>query len=153
MRARDPDPKYFLDNFEYSLVSGKIYWKNGTGVGSPVCHEYLYLWNGERYTYQHRVAWLLVTGQWPSADIDHKNQKRNQNQWCNIREATRQQNCHNRAQPNVTNKAGIKGLRYRKHDGFWEPRLTVNYKAIYLGIFKDLDEAIAVRKAAELEFA
>jgi len=33
-----------------------------------------------------------MTGQWPKEYIDHKNRKRDDNRWCNLREATHSQN-------------------------------------------------------------
>src|SRR5687768_10767115 len=43
----------------------------------------------------HRIAWLIVNGEWPRGDIDHINGVRDDNRWTNLREATRSQNASN----------------------------------------------------------
>lgn len=44
----------------------------------------------------HRLAWRLYWGAWPVEFIDHINCERDDNRICNLREATRSQNCRNR---------------------------------------------------------
>jgi hypothetical protein len=42
---------------------------------------------------EHRVIWFWMTGEWPNEKyVDHKNHKRNDNRWCNLRKATHGQN-------------------------------------------------------------
>lgn len=43
-----------------------------------------------------RLAFLYMTGHWPEWDVDHKNRKRGDDRWKNLREATRSQNLRNR---------------------------------------------------------
>lgn len=40
----------------------------------------------------HQIVWLLKTGKWLSREVDHKNTKRRDNRWCNLRKATMTQN-------------------------------------------------------------
>lgn len=60
----------------------------------------------------HRLAWLWMTGSWPSLEIDHINQDKADNRWSNLREATRSQNLINRGHrrkndlPRGVSKAG-----------------------------------------------
>lgn len=69
----------------------------------------------------HRLAWLYVTGDWPSTAIDHRNRRPLDNAFDNIREATPPQNAANRKQRR--SKSGIKGVsrltsgRYRAKIG------------------------------------
>jgi hypothetical protein len=44
----------------------------------------------------HRIAWLLQTGAWPSADIDHIDGDRSNNAFANLRDVSRQVNLQNR---------------------------------------------------------
>ncbi|WP_428999737.1 HNH endonuclease signature motif containing protein [Stenotrophomonas maltophilia] len=46
---------------------------------------------------QHRLAWLYMTGQWPSGEIDHINHDRSDNRWHNLRDVSHQANQQNRA--------------------------------------------------------
>lgn len=50
----------------------------------------------------------------------------------------------------IKNPNGFRGIR-RKHN-VYQARITVNYREIYLGTFKTLDEAIKARKEAEVKY-
>ena len=64
----------------------------GEVVGSQDPRGYIYAaYRGQRILL-HRLAWKLMTGQDPVEDIDHKNQAKNDNRWCNLREADKSQN-------------------------------------------------------------
>ena len=47
----------------------------------------------------HRVAWAIVTGEWPSSEVDHINGVKSDNRWTNLRVASRPDNVHNRPRP------------------------------------------------------
>lgn len=53
--------------------------------------------------------------------------------------------------PNKRNKIGIKGISYDEKHDIYVPHICANYKKYYLGRYKDLNEAIKVRKQAEEE--
>lgn len=95
----------------------------------------------------HRLAWLYMTGKWPSLSVDHINCIRSDNRWCNLREASKSENQRNR---NVTksSKSQLKGA-YKKGSKY------VSY--ICLGTFDTPEEASAMyAKAAKIfhgEFA
>jgi hypothetical protein len=57
----------------------------------------------------HRVAWLIMTGMWPSMEIDHKDGNPANNSWANLRLATRVQNLRNKG-CDSDSKTGIKGV-------------------------------------------
>jgi len=44
----------------------------------------------------HRLAFLYMEGRFPPEEVDHINGVRDDNRWCNLRKATRQQNCFNK---------------------------------------------------------
>lgn len=68
----------------------------------------------DRRTYKaHRLAWLYMTGAWPVHEIDHKNNVPADNRFANLREATDQQNSHNR-RTRCDNVSGLKGVCFRK---------------------------------------
>lgn len=93
--------------------------------------------NGKRY-YAHRLAWLYVTGKWPKEVIDHKNLKRNDNRFKNLREATNAENLRN-GSISKNNTTGIKGIHKNKN-GYMV--------RICIGTYKSLNKAAKIYKAA-----
>lgn len=91
----------------------------------------------------HRLAWLYVTGEWPSGDIDHANGIRSDNRFCNLRIATHRQNMAN-APRRVDSKhgKGVKQIRNR-----WQARIGKN-GIIHLGTFNTKGEALAAYAGA-----
>jgi hypothetical protein len=95
----------------------------------------------------HRLAWLYVTGNWPEDQIDHVNGQRNDNRFCNLREATNIQNSHNRRY--AGNKSGFQGVR--RENSKWLAEIKVRYKPIRLGLFDTPEEAyVAYCEAKQL---
>ncbi|HXJ73987.1 MAG TPA: AP2 domain-containing protein [Candidatus Dormibacteraeota bacterium] len=46
------------------------------------------------------------------------------------------------------NKSGVKGVSWSKKAGRWLAHVTVNKKALHLGLFETIEEAKAAREAA-----
>ena len=96
----------------------------------------------------HRLAWLYMTGDWPTHEIDHWDGNPNNNRWRNLRSATRQQQMWNRV-GQCTSKSGVKGV-YLNRYGRWIAYIKVNERTVYLGTFATKDQAgDAQRRAAE----
>ena len=87
----------------------------------------------------HRIAWLLMTGEWPQQDIDHINGDRADNRWTNLRLATRSENMENLRGPHADNETGFLGVS-RKRDRF-EASITKDRKRQRLGVFDTPQEA------------
>jgi hypothetical protein len=58
---------------------------------------YVYISVMKQRCLAHRLAWLLMTGEWPGAQIDHVNRDRADNRWANLRAADSAQNAWNSA--------------------------------------------------------
>lgn len=98
----------------------------------------------------HRMAWLIMTGSFPKKgeDLDHINGDRLDNRWVNLRLVTRSQNQMNRGLQ-ISNKSGHRGVSFRKDTGKWHARVYKDGKAILLGNFDAIEDAIAARNAGE----
>src|ERR1700749_4202141 len=84
----------------------------------------------------HRLAWLYMTGEYPSRklDTDHKDGNRANNAWNNLPLGTRAENQWNRSKQ-VNNKTGRKGVCWHEASQYWVAQIKVNKKAIHLGCF------------------
>jgi hypothetical protein len=76
--------------------------------------------------FAHRLAFLLMTGEWPSDFVDHINRDKSDNRWENLRVVSQSENAKNRT-INKNNKTGVSGVSIQK-DGLY--RLTVAGKMI-----------------------
>lgn len=94
----------------------------------------------------HRLAWLYVTGEWPVAQIDHRNQNKLDNRLSNLRPATVREQAFNRPIPK-SNTSGILGVKGRKDSPNWEAFVCVDKRYVSLGWFPTKEQASAVRLA------
>ena len=72
--------------------------------------------DGKNYQ-AHRLVWLYMTGFWPKKDIDHINNKRDDNRFENLREATRSQNQMNAKR--IDKESGFVGVKKNKATNNW----------------------------------
>lgn len=86
--------------------------KVGDILGTVNKHGYLLLQiDGKTYPLQ-RLAFLYMLGYFPSKLVDHINRNTIDNRWCNLREATKEENNRNRKCLNRS-ITGVKGLSYK----------------------------------------
>jgi hypothetical protein len=98
----------------------------------------------------HRLAFLYMTDNMPD-EVDHIDRNPKNNAWANLRPASRLLNNLNRGiQKN--NTSGYTGVSRSSNKQKWVSHIRVNGIRIALGVFDDLDNAVAARKRAELEF-
>lgn len=87
----------------------------------------------------------------PGMHIDHINGDKLDNRRSNLRVVTPQQNQLNRKRPNRNNTSGARGVSRHSACDRWVAQITKNGKNHYLGLYERMEDAIAARKAAELE--
>ncbi len=105
--------------------------------------------DGSKY-YAHRLAWLYMTGKWPSPECDHRNGVRDNNRWTNLREATKAQSAQNR-RVRSDNKSGHAGVAWVPLSSRWRAKITVKGKRTHLGHFDLIEDAIAAYAKAKAE--
>jgi hypothetical protein len=99
----------------------------------------------------HRVAWALHYGEWPTNCIDHINGNAADNRIDNLRDVTPLENQRNskRRKDNTTGQTGV--VRNRTGTG-WIAQIKLAAKVKRLGTYATFEEAVEVRKAAELKY-
>lgn len=88
----------------------------------------------------HRLAWLYMTGRWPAGQVDHRDLKRTNNAWSNLREATHGQNVQNSG-VRKNNIHGVKGISLDRRSNRWVARVMVDRKMHWIG--SDADPVVA----------
>jgi len=112
--------------------------KNGSGH-IQICIS------GVRYP-AHHIAWAMHYGDWPNKIIDHADGNPANNSISNLRMASISENCCN-AKVYKNNSSGFKGVHVE--NGKYVARIWKDKKAVYLGAFSTIEEAIAARKLAQ----
>jgi hypothetical protein len=135
------------DDILYDPETGE-FWRKA-GCQGPV--GYRQIWFRGRQELEHRVAWFLHYGEWPSEFIDHINGVKNDNRISNLRLATPSQNLQNRGRPK-NNTSGRKGVSWIKFYSKWQATIRVGKKNIYLGRFSCIEKAADAYNAAALKY-
>lgn len=137
----------------YDPISGEFTWKvkikgcvkpgDVAGCIDEQGYRVIRIFNMNRKA--HRLAWLYMTGEYPSV-IDHVDRNRSNNAFNNLRIATRRENTINRSSMSK-NASGYTGVHRHMRTGRWASSVTVKGKRIYLGLFEDPYEAAKAREA------
>lgn len=99
---------------------------------------------------EHQLIWFIYYGVWPSGQIDHINQIRDDNRITNLRDVSKSENARNRSR-NPNSKLGEHGIWYNQRTFKYVAEITLNGKKVYQKSFDDIDEAIKERKTKSLE--
>lgn len=104
----------------------------------------------------HQIVWAMTHGEWPSSEIDHRDNDRSNNRPDNLRLAERPQNMAN-MRTHKDNQLGIKGVFFDRRRGKFIATICHHRRQIRLGAFASAEDASAAyaAKARELngEFA
>lgn len=137
------DPETGL--FTWAVQKGGI--PSGARAGSIGADGYIAIGlDGTSYK-AHRLAFVWMTGRWPTDQIDHRNGDRTDNRWGNLREATQAQNAANmRCREGRELPRGV----IRHHRRF-VARIRRDGADKHLGTFATPEEAHAAWRAAARE--
>lgn len=132
---------------DYNPKTGDFIWKThhrrpdliGKRAGSPTNTGYWAIAINNRKMLAHRLAWLYMTGKFPSAHIDHKDGNKQNNRFKNLREVSRFGNLQNMRGPTKANHSGFLGVS--AHQGKWRVQIMVNGKRIRKSGFDTPEQA------------
>lgn len=93
----------------------------------------------------HRLIWIMMTGAWPSDEIDHINRVKGDDRWANLRDVSKSDNIAN-AGARADSRSGARGVvRFRKG---WKAEVGVRGARYHLGVFATKEEAAAAHDLA-----
>ena len=158
-----PSPELLRKLLRYEPETGKLFWRVRDGVPKwwntkyagkeAFVHQNINGYccgNINNNTYvSHRVIWAMFYNYWPRDQIDHINGVKTDNRIKNLRDVVQSKNQRNRTM-NKNNTSGYNGIYWDKNSKKWTPRIRINGKMKRLGSFKNIEDAIAVRKLAEV---
>jgi hypothetical protein len=130
--------------FKYNPETGdfvRISTNKKTG-STNIKNGYVYLTLNKKHHLAHRVAWLIVYGEWPNGLIDHDNRNKTDNRICNLRIADKTTNGTNRS--GGYSSTGYRGIYVQSNTNKYRVRI----KNIHYGYFNTLEEAITVAQKA-----
>jgi len=140
------------DCLTYHPDTGLFKWINPKGSGvfkqdwfaGTIDQGYAHIRVSGKKHKAHRLAWYLMTGDWPKHQIDHIDGNRSNNKFSNLRDVTPSVNMQNLKQPNKLNTTGYMGVHFDNARQKYIARLTLNRYKHFLGRFDTAEEAYKI---------
>lgn len=125
-----------------------------------------YCWNYNKYGYvvsydvenkiEIKLHRLIMGVTDPNLEVDHiqhppRREYKVDNRRSNLRVVTHADNTKNHI-TQINNTSGTSGVHYCERDNKWIARISVNGERIYLGSFDNKEEAVSIRKEAEIKY-
>ncbi|MBS4893731.1 MAG: hypothetical protein KHZ90_08150 [Veillonella parvula] len=146
----DTGKEFYFDLEDFELI--KPYkWhidKNGYVISVKTIKK-----NGKRAsktTRMHRLILNVIDSGYQLC-VDHINHIKHDNRKINLRKCNNSENQRNRGLPS-NNKSGVKGVSWHSRKKKWQANIYVNSVNIYLGLYKDINEARKIRREAEEKY-
>lgn len=146
----------------YDEFSGVLMWRisrgsrkfgeeAGTVMVTNAGKSYRQIQINEKIYLAHRLAWLLLTGEFPAEQIDHIDGDGLNNAAENLRAVSGAENHKNTRKP-ANNTSGIVGVCWHKRHSKWVAQIQINGRLIHLGCFESFDDAAKARKDANIRY-
>jgi hypothetical protein len=133
--------------YKYNQETGRIVYKVRSSYSRPGQPADNTITKGARQTrvngklfYSHRVAWVLMTGKWPTYDIDHIDGNPSNNAWANLRDIDTAGNIQNQLRAHKDSRTKLLGVT-KLPDGRFKAQIKVLYKNKHLGLYATAEEA------------
>ena len=141
---------------DYSPETGEFKWRvtlsnralAGSVAGTVGLNGYRYISVDGARCLAHRLAWLYMTGSWPTQWLDHIDTDSANNRWANLRQASATLNAENKRRPLPGNKVGILGVSPGRK-GRFKAQIQVNKRNRWIGEFSTPEEAAFAYAAAK----
>lgn len=157
-----PSQARLLEILDYNPATGRLTWKqrpecppwwNARFAGKPAFTSPTsgYLHGSIDYVVlmAHRVIWKMLHDSEP-VQIDHANGDRSDNSERNLRASNASDNGRNKVRLS-NNTSGHVGVSWHRLRGRWRASIKIDRTSIHLGLFDSFADALAARKAKEVE--
>lgn len=142
---------------DYDPDTGSLRWKRHMSTRARAGDEAGLIQQGRyrrvgihgRYYMAHRLAWLIVHGEWPANELDHINGEHADNRLCNLRQATSAENKRNTIH---RNRSGLIGASYHSATNRYRATISVAGRKKFLGWFTNAEDAHAAYVAASRKY-
>ncbi len=150
----DEELSLIAETFSYEPETGVFRWKRkcsphssiggiaGGNWSNKAGKSYRMLTLLGRKYHAHCIAVFIMTGTWPTGEVDHADCDGLNNKWLNLREGTKSQNQAN-TRRRKDNSSGFKGVNFHKSHKKFVARIQFNGRRISLGLFSNPSEAHA----------
>jgi hypothetical protein len=133
--------------FSYDPEKGFLSWRespsNGVKAGDLAgCHtgRHIVVGVGGRLYLAHVVAWVMQTGSWPRAEVDHINCTPDDNRWANLRDVSHGINSQNVRRARKSNRLGLLGVSAHSN-GRFRATIVLGGKQRHLGYHATAEQA------------
>lgn len=130
--------QFYFDLEDYDLIKDYT-WSEHKGY--IVAHP-----NNEQYISLHRLVMGVINND--DYVVDHPQHNTKDNRKDKLRICKQMQNSYNRSKGN-NNRSGVTGVRYDADRNGWRSYITYDKQRVWLGSYKDFDDAVKARKEAE----
>jgi hypothetical protein len=140
--------KRLKEVLEYNPETGVFTWtheqsvkKKGQVAGCLQEHGYIRIRVKNEKHRAHRLAFLYMTGEFPTEHVDHINHDKSDNRWSNLRQASNSENMQNVLSARSDNTSGYLGVSFNKEKNKFVSVITVDGTKHHLGYFDSANDA------------